>query len=323
MDYNAFFSRLAKNDTGGLFLFHGTEEYVKQSALKKLEEAIEPAARDLNIHVCKAASAAQIREAAETLPFFAARRLVVCHELQDAEAKLLLNEADALPDTTTLVLYYRGNCKKDVLKLAQVLKRDVFFDVLSETDAMRFLWQQARAQNVTVSQADCRLLVAMVGTDVHTLRNELQKAAQYAGAGNSITADVLHTVVTPTLEYEFFGMLNALLDGKRKTALRALRHMLRNDTGAAFMLAHSFARQCKQMLQARQLIDSGISEQALAAKMGVSPWSAKTALRGAKARSASQLQNAALDFASIDFLQVSGQMPAERSLELAIIRHFS
>ncbi|MDL2236202.1 hypothetical protein LJC07_08755, partial [Christensenellaceae bacterium OttesenSCG-928-L17] len=103
MHYNAMFTRIKEGNTGGLFLFHGAEEFVKQSALTQLKESVDLAVRDLNVLECRAPSAANVLEVAETLPFFAERRLVVCYEMADAEVKALVQQADDMPETTTVV----------------------------------------------------------------------------------------------------------------------------------------------------------------------------------------------------------------------------
>ena len=321
MNYHTFFSRIKAGDIQGVFLFHGAEEFVKRSALTQLKESIDPAVRDLNVQEMKSPLANAVIETGETLPFFAERRLVICHEMADAELKSLLEKIDHLPETTTLILYVRGNCKKDVLQLVSA-DRVVEFAELSEQDAYRFVEKRARLFEVSMTPVVIRLLVDMVGTEAHALKNEITKAAEYAGRGNAVTEEILRACVTPNLEYEFFGMFDQLLYGHKEKAMLALRHMLRNDAGSAFLLAHSFERQCKQMLAARLSLDAGVKERDIPHKLNLKPTPARTAVCGAKKFNAARLRAATIDFAAVDYLQVSGKMPADRALEIAVLRHF-
>lgn len=321
MEYRAFFERIKANAIGGLFLFHGDEEYIKQAALAQLVSCIEPAARDLNMQQSHAPLAKDILEACETLPFFSDRRLIVCHQMADSEIKPLLAASHMLPDSTTLILYVRGNCKKDMLRLAPP-ERTVLFAPMSEQDAILFIEKQAREIGVSIKRDTARAFLDMVGVEAHTLMNELTKAADFAGRGNEITKEIIEKCVTPQIEYEYFQMLNQFLLGKKSEAMLALRRMLQDDRGNAFMLAHSFAGQIKNMLGARLLLDQGVKEREIAPRLGLRPWAARNALTGARRMSAKHLQDALLSFSSLDYLQISGRMDAERALEIAVLRYF-
>ena len=53
MDYNAFLKQIDQSETpSGVYLFHGEEEFVKDSMLKRLEErCLEEATREMNYTV--------------------------------------------------------------------------------------------------------------------------------------------------------------------------------------------------------------------------------------------------------------------------------
>lgn len=319
MDHRAFFRRIQANDIGGVFLFHGEEEYIKHSALNALIGALEPDSRELNMAEYRAPLFLEIQQACETLPFFSERRLVICYDMADAEAKLIPEYAKTMQESTTLVLYMRGNAKKELIKLFGAA--EVRFAAMEEGEAVRFLEKRARLRGVTAAPAVLRRLVQMVGLEAHALENEFSKAADYVGAGAAITDETLHACVTPQVEYESFRIVDQLVDGKKAEALRALRHVLKQDVGNAFMLSHFFTRQLKGMLTARLLMQTGVREQDVSARMGVKPWQARAAIRGAKRLSEESLRGALSAISAVDYMQVSGQMPADRAMELAILKY--
>ncbi|MDL2217577.1 DNA polymerase III subunit delta [Christensenellaceae bacterium OttesenSCG-928-M15] len=320
MEYRAFFDRLKQNDISGFFLFHGEEEYIKQAALNQLIDKIDPVARDLNLQQSRAPFAKAVLEACETLPFFSDRRLVIAHDMADAELKELLSAAGDLPFSTTLIAYIRGNCKKDILKLCD--GRDVQFKEMTQTEALRFVRKRAKEAGKEIHENTARLLVEMVGVQAHGLLNELNKAVDYAGEQTEITPAMLKACVTVHPEYEYFEMLNQFLNGRKKEAFTAMRLTLKNDPGSAFMLAHSFSRQFKSMLSARVLLDDGVKEKDIPMRLNMKPWSARNALQGAKRMDADRLRQAVIAFSDIDYLQVSGRMNADRALEIAVLRYF-
>ena len=283
---------------------------------------IEPAARDFNVQEFEKPTAITVQAACETLPFFAENRLVICKEMLESEAKQLINYASNMPPTTTLILYVRGKCGTALLQAVKSIGRDVLFDRLTESDALRFVQQRVRKRESEINGEAAQLLVDMVGTQVHALQNELNKAADYVGPGGVVTTEIVRACVTPNLEFKRFVMLDELLAGKQKSALQALRHMLKDGSETPFGLAYFFTGQCKNMLGARLLMDSGTRELEVGRRLGLSVMPAKTAIAGARHLSAEQLREATLAFSAIDHLQVTGKMPSDRALEMAVLRYF-
>ena len=77
MTWKEFYAQLKENAPQGVYLFAGPEEYLKREALRALQSALLPAGLEqLNETVLEGATAAQIIEAAETLPFMCERRIV-------------------------------------------------------------------------------------------------------------------------------------------------------------------------------------------------------------------------------------------------------
>ena len=137
-----------------MYLFHGEEEFVKDSMLKRLEErCLEEATREMNYTVLDgaAATADAIIAAGETLPLMSPARLVVVKDYpglkggrgaEEASAQARL--ADCLKNispTTCLVFFCRGKADSR-LKLSQAigkLNRTVEFKSLNEHDRVRWI----------------------------------------------------------------------------------------------------------------------------------------------------------------------------------------
>jgi len=323
MDHNAFFNLIKNGSLSGAFLFYGEEEIVKQTALDRLTESVDPVARDLNVQEFRNPTAQAVQEACETLPFFAENRLVICRDFQAEEGLSLLAYAPSMPPTTTLVLYMRGKLDADakLLEAARALQRDVLFAPLSENEAAQWVRQHIRDARSSIDAKTAALLVEMVGTDLVLLQNEMKKAADYAGAA-PVTPEVLYACVKPNADPQRFQMLDALLAGKRADALRMLRQMLQSGTDSTFGLAHFFTGQCKNMLGARLLIDSGVREGEIGQRLHLYSQQARSAIAGAKRLSAEELRGAVLAFSSVDYRKISGKAPDDQTLETAVIQYF-
>ena len=77
MTWKEFYAQLKSGALESVYLFSGPEEYLKREALGELRRALLPEGLEqLNETVLEGATAAQIVEAAETLPFMCERRVV-------------------------------------------------------------------------------------------------------------------------------------------------------------------------------------------------------------------------------------------------------
>ena len=77
MTWKEFYAQIKGNALESVYLFTGPEEYLKREAMQALRRALLPAGLEqLNEAVLEGATATQIIDAAETLPFMAERRIV-------------------------------------------------------------------------------------------------------------------------------------------------------------------------------------------------------------------------------------------------------
>ncbi|MDR1619217.1 MAG: DNA polymerase III subunit delta [Clostridiales bacterium] len=319
---NQFFTEIKNDTVHGFYLFHGSEEYIKLGALNRLKESVDDCARFLNVQEFEKPLAATIRAACDTLPFLSARRVVVCHDMADAEIKLLTPYIASMPPTTVLILYVRGECGAQTKKLLGGHGREVNFQPLDEHGALLFVLNRANKRGVKIERGVAALLVDMVGAGVHTLENELNKLMDYA-CGAPINDELIRALITPNPEYQRYNMLDALLKNDVKTAMEAMFIMLKDGSESVFGLAHFFSGQCKNMLCARLLLDTGARGEAVGSRLGLYPKPARAALSGAKRLSAAQLREALLAFAGIDYLQLSGRVAGDAALHAAVARFAS
>ena len=189
MDYKEFFAQVKAGGLRGAYLFEGTEEYVKASALAAVEKALlPPGMEQLNEAVLENPAADALIAAAETLPFLADKRLVVARELSAftgrGEGDDRLGEYLArIPESCVLVLYVQG--KADARKkLYQAVKKHgtvVSFQPMDEAELNRWLARTAKGMGKELSLGDAAYLAFLVGSDAATLKTELEKLSALTG----------------------------------------------------------------------------------------------------------------------------------------------
>lgn len=320
MNERSFFKAIQDGALKGAYLLTGEEEYVKESALKALTDTVDPISRELNLQYMDGGSADEVISACETLPFFAERRLLICRFLpQGDDGKALAAYLPRMPDTALLVFFIR-NKADEKLSLVKALRKDdrvVDFAPLTPLDAARWVRQQARRLGSPITDEGARLLVSLVGVEVASLHNELNKAVYYAGPGNEVTKEAIAASVRRNVEMRVFDMVDYFLAGKAAEGIRAYRIML-SEGESPFRIAALLEGNFRRMLMAKAHMEQGCGREEALRRMG-NTYPMKKAWDGAKLYTKEALLQSLRRFADVGYLQVSGQRKDALSLEDALI----
>ena len=187
---------------------------------------------------------------------------------------------------------------------------------------MKLCVRSCALRSVRLDRPEAMRLINMVGTDAYRLENEVSKLCDYVGSGGTITGDVLKTVVTPSVEYEVFPMLNALRSGNKKTAMRMLTEAMKSGKENPLRVASFLEGRLKQMLIGRELLDEKRPQPEIIKAMGGSPKAAGIALRNAQKFPTARLKNAVAAFAEINARMKQGLLNESDGLLLAIYKSF-
>lgn len=161
----------------------------------------------------------RLREALQSLPFLASKKLVV---LRNPGANKQFTEAaedllTGLPETTDLVIVEPKLDKRTAYY--KLLKRQKDFTEYNELDAVgisRWLAQSAKEQGGKISQTDATYLVERIGINQQLLNNELQKLLLY---NPEVTRETIDLLTDKTPQSTIFELLDAALAGNSKKAL--------------------------------------------------------------------------------------------------------
>ncbi len=161
----------------------------------------------------------RMREALQSLPFLASKKLVVLRApsankqfLESAEK--LLTEAS---DSTDVVIIEPKPDKRTVYY--KFLKKSTDLHEYNQLDVpqlAKWLVESAKEQGGDVSLGDATYLVERVGTNQQALHNELAKLLLYDA---KITRQTIDLLTERTPQSTIFELLDAALGGKTKRAL--------------------------------------------------------------------------------------------------------
>ena len=312
----------------GAYLFEGSEELTKQQAIDRITALLDPDFADLNLKRLKAPEGDLLCDAVRAVPVFDSLCVTIVTDFSD-EAVYAALEKQRLLETMfqtrdAVLLFVRRGAGRDsaLAKLFKDKDRCVLFDTLDADRAVRLCMRVCAQRNVRIDRLTALHLVNMVGTDAYRLSNELYKLCDYTGANGTVTDDTLKTVVTPSTEYRVFGMLDALLSGSKKAAVRMLTDALQTGKENPLRLASFLEGRLKSMLIAREMTDEQRPKAEILKAIGGSPRAAEVTLKNAQKFSVERLRNAVAAFAEINARMKQGLMNEEDALVLAIYKSF-
>lgn len=281
--------RKLKTTAGRAFLFYGEEDYLKTHAIKTTRERICPDPsfaffNDITLDVLDF-TPDKLLDAMTPPPMMTEEKLIVIRGLNFNTMKP--TETDALCEALALLPEYDYNtvilhvASESIDEGYSVKRPSTIIKKLSETvtpvyfqspgDARLATWAGKHFAHlgVTVSPADCAVLVSHVGKSMYMLANEIEKVAYYVlenGRKLATSEDIL-LVTVRGIDMEAFALSNAILDGKTAGALEALSVMKFERTKPEFIMGELSTTLCN-MLAVRHYVDGGKSIKEISKLLG-------------------------------------------------------
>jgi DNA polymerase-3 subunit delta len=280
-----------------LYILWGEDEYSRQEALEEIKSKlgdISLLSTNTSVMDGNKLSVNELRACAETMPFLAEKRLVIIKGLLERfesktsgnktkkvnsglkqdDTQALADCINNLPKSTILILTDNIESKKNSLQ------NNILYKSISEKAEIRifpqmkgtklFQWVQARVtqKGGSISRQATDIIIGLIGGDLHTMSNEINKLVAYT-AGRMIEEKDVRMVVSAAQEADIFVMVDAIIDHKAESAVQILQSLLRNGVAPAQILV-LLARQVQMMVQLRDLKSQKKSSSEIQSKMGIS-----------------------------------------------------
>jgi DNA polymerase-3 subunit delta len=238
---------LSNGKLGGVFFFHGDEDFLIDEATALVVDAhVDPATRDFNLDQLRGTDpdTESLASVLSTPPMMAEWRVVIVRETQalvaNARGRSLLEDLlDRTPSGLAVVLQTQIP-EKSSAKLYDRMKKQatsVEFRALSEADLPGWLMARAEAAGLVLKPQAARVLADAGGGALGILVKELEKLRDYTGDRREITADDVRAVVGDVAgrqnRWEWFDMVG---DGRFREARKALDILLDHDSGVGLII---------------------------------------------------------------------------------------
>ncbi|MCD7957096.1 MAG: DNA polymerase III subunit delta [Lachnospiraceae bacterium] len=307
-----------------VYLLYGEEAYLKNQYKKRLRDAIIPEGDEMNYSAWsgKGIDVKQVIEQAETMPFFAERRLILIEEsgfFKNACPEL----ADYLPQmpSETILLFVESEVDKrqKMFKKVKELGRVVEMGRQNERTLTSWVSGRVRKEGKTMDPGALALFFQKTGDDMEHISRELDKLLSYTLERSSITTADVEAVCTETLENRIFEMINAMIQKQQRRALDLYYDLLALKEPPMRIL-YLIARQFNQMLVMKNLREQGLDNKEIASRLGVNPYAVKPTLAQASHFSSDVLQQTLTECVEAETAVKTGRMSDQMAVELQIVK---
>ena len=197
------------------YLFYGEEKYMISQMKNQLKKALvsEDDTMNYSYFEGKRADAIEIIELAKTLPFFSDHRFLILDETglgkksDDTFIEGLKEASD-----TSVVLFIEDSVDKRS-KIYKFLSKEghaVCFESAGDKELSRWLISLLKKEGKQMSSATMRSFLYRCGSDMYTLKNELEKLISYVGEREEITIRDLEELTSSQTTNQIFVMLEAI-----------------------------------------------------------------------------------------------------------------
>ncbi len=207
-----------------IYLLFGEENYLKKQYKNRFIKAMLPDGDTMNYayYEGKGVDVREVIDLAETLPFFAERRLIVFENtgfFKSAGADLA-DYIKEMPDTTYFIFIENEVDKRSKLYKAVKAKGHIVeLPFQDETTLKKWILGQVRKENKQISESTVTYLLNKVGTDMENIQKELEKLFCYTLEKDSIMPQDVDAVCVTQISNHIFDMVNAVADKRQERAL--------------------------------------------------------------------------------------------------------
>ena len=307
------------------YLLYGEEQYLIRQYRDKLEKAAlgDGDTMNLNRFEGKGVNVPGIIDIAETMPFFADRRVVVLENTELVKSGgeqlgeyLLEMEASTVFIFSESAIDKRSKLYKAIAKVGRAIE----FERQNEQTLKRWILGLLKKEQKQITGQTLDLFLQKTGDDMENIRKELEKLICYCLDKEVITSEDVETICVHQIQNHIFDMITAIAAGQQKQALQ-LYYELLTLREPPMRILFLITRQFNMLLQVKELVRKGYSQKQIAEKVGLQGFIAGKYINQASVFSMDYLKQAVQDCVEAEHDIKSGKMTDQLSVELLIIKY--
>ena len=328
----AFNEDLKSGNLKQIYLFYGEESYLRRQYLKRFKKALVNDDDEMNYHYYEGndTSVSEFIDVAETLPFFADRRVIIWENSGLFKAGTNKNKAsiDKISEylknvpASTMILFAESEIDKRsrMVKMLIGMGSAVEFSAQDEEVLKRWIGGILKKENKQITERAASYLIDKVGTDMENIYTELEKLICFCLNQEVITEALIDEICTPHINGQIFQLVDAVAGRRQQEALKLYYDLLALKEPPMRIL-FLIARQFNNLLQVKDLKGKGFDHKSIGTKVGLPGFVVgKCATQAAKFKMAG-LKEALCACVEMEEAIKRGNLSDRLSVELLIVKY--
>lgn len=307
------------------YLLYGEEHFLRQWYKQKLIQALNPDGDTMNLafYEGKDIEVGPLIELAETLPFFAEKRILVIENSGFFKNKCdqLADYLKELPDYLYFVFSEEQADKRSrMYKAVAKIGRAVAFSTQDERTLIQWIAKTFSREGKKITRREIELFLSKTGSDMGNIHQEAEKLLCYTMGRDKITSQDIEAVCTAQITNKIFDMVRAVAEKNQKRALDLYEDLLALKEPPMRIL-YLLARQFRHLMQTKEMLEEGKGPQEIGKTLGVPEFAARNYVNCAKRYRIGELRQAVEDFTNAEEDVKTGRLGDRLSVELLIVKY--
>ena len=308
-----------------VYLLYGEERYLIRQYRDKLIKAMVKENDTMNFSSFEGDGISQkeIIDLAETLPFFADRRVILIED-----AGIFKKTGDELgeylqtaPDTTHFIFVEESVDKRSrIYKAAAKCGNPVEFKTQTDETLARWVGTRIRKEGKDMSRAAYNLFISKTGTDMENIDKELEKLICYCMDKEVIEIADVEAITTEQIQNKIFDMVEAVAMKNQKKALDYYYDLLALKEPPMRIL-YLLTRQFKLLLEVKDLVGKRYDKSSIAKTVGLHPFVAGKYMQQCRTFEKKELRNILEEAVDTEEMVKTGRLNDVMSVELFIVKY--
>lgn len=307
------------------YLLYGEEVYLKKQYRDKLLRAMTTEGDTMNFssYEGKDINPGELVDLAETLPFFADRRVILVED-----SGFFKNSCDILSEylpemnTSTCFIFVESEVDKRSKTYKAIKKSGAVIEFATQNEALITRWILGRIgkENKKITKPVLQLFLSRTGLDMSNIDRELEKLLCYTLKKEVIESSDVEAVVTEQIENKIFDMVDAISGHNQKKALDLYYDLLALKE-APMRILFLITRQFRILSEVKALTGKGYGSFDIAKKVGIPEFAVRKQQSQAKSFRREQLLAALEDGVQAEEEVKTGRLNEKMAVEIFIVKY--
>lgn len=307
------------------YLLVGEEAYLRKMYKDRLMQTLADPDDTMNVskYEGKGINPKEIIDLAETMPFFAERRVILIENsgFFKTSTEELASYLPNMPDSCCIIFVEdevdkRGKMFKALKELGGIAE----FRIQQDEVLAKWILQTLRKEGKKISGNNLQFFMTRTGTSMETIEKELEKLLCYTYGREVIETEDIDAVCCGQTVNQIFKMVDAIARKEQKRALELYYDLLALKEPPMRIL-FLIVKQFQTLLQVKALSQKGYDNKTIASRTGVPEFTLRKNIDQAKGFSENQLLRAVRSGTQAEEDVKTGKIADQLAVELLIIEY--